>query len=147
MLQITLLLEIRPDLHRQFGEFCVWSIFRILVHGEDKSAILHKNQYWHITTSRLIYVIDVSWLLDVYELFLSQNLIYSIMSASPGWPLLGLMTFGCTRILPFTHINALQHNCYWTLRGRKCLILNAHMLRARAMQRAGAHRTITVTTK
>ena len=45
--------------------FCVWSIFRIFEHGEDKSEIHRKNYYGNITTSSLIYVIEDSWSLDV----------------------------------------------------------------------------------
>ena len=50
----------RPILCCSFGDFCVWCVFRIFEHDEDKLEIRRKNQYGNITTSNLTYVIEDS---------------------------------------------------------------------------------------
>ena len=53
-------MELWSKLYRQFGTFCVWSIFRIFEHDEDKSQFPRKNQVGDITTSSLKYVVEES---------------------------------------------------------------------------------------
>ena len=82
------------DLQHHFLKICVWRVFGLLVHRESKTWTPRKSASEDITTSSSICIIDVSWIDNVQEVFLSQILIYAIMYCSPPWPSLGPMTFG-----------------------------------------------------
>ena len=89
VLWFIVIVEIQPVLCCSFGDFCVWSVFRIFEHSEDEQEIHWKKQYGNITTGSFIYVIENCWSLDVHEIFVCQISIYLILCTF-SWPFVDL---------------------------------------------------------
>ena len=83
-----------------FEDLCLVRLWTFCARGkQDLNPVKVRNE--DIIT---IYFIDISYFVNLRELFLSQVLIYAIMYYLPARPSLGPMTFGAP--VPYTDINS-----------------------------------------